>query len=128
MRSHTKSFLYAGGCLVCCSESVIFLVSPDRAPPAGVFALLDLWMIPEVVAAALGLGAVSALPDIEVAFLASPHLFVVSWTRFQPGQQPPPAKALLHFASTVPLHLAGFALSHSALYIMLYVGPVPPEL
>jgi len=104
MRSHTKSFLYAGGCLVCCSEGVISLVSPDGALPRGVFALLDLWTVPEMVVAALGLGAVSALPETEVAFFASPHLLVVPWTRFRPGRQPPPVKALLHFASTVPLH------------------------
>jgi len=71
--------------------------------PWEVFALLDLWVVPEVVAAALGLGAVSTLFEMEVAFFASPHL-VVPWTRFRPGRQPPSAKALLNFASTVPLH------------------------
>jgi len=84
-----------------CGFSSVFVWSPSRG---GVFALPDLWMILEVVAVALGLEAVSALLKIEVAFLASPHLFVVSWIRIQPGRQPPPATALLHFASTIPLH------------------------
>jgi len=75
MRSCTKSFLCTGVYLVCCSDGVISLVSPDGALPRGVFALLNLWMVSEVVAAALGL--VSALPELEVAFLAPPHLLVV---------------------------------------------------
>jgi len=37
LRSHTKSFLCIEVCLVCSSEGVIFLVSPDRAPPSGGF-------------------------------------------------------------------------------------------
>jgi len=65
-----------------CGFSSVSVWSPSRG---GVFALPDLWMILEVVAAALGLEAVSALPKMEVAFLASPHLLVVSWTRFRPG-------------------------------------------
>jgi len=83
MRSRTKSFLCTGVCLVYCSGGVVSLVSPDGAPPLGVFALLNLWMVPEVVVLALGL--VGTLPELEVAFHAPPRLLVVPCTRFRPG-------------------------------------------
>jgi len=44
--------------------------------PRGVFALLNLSTVPEVVVVALGL--VGALPELEVAFFAPPPLFMVS--------------------------------------------------
>jgi len=73
--------------------------------PGGVFALLTLWMVLEVVVVALGL--VDALPELEVAFHAPPRLLVVPCTCLRPGWQPPPARALPHFAFTAPLHQGG---------------------
>jgi len=51
--------------------------------PWGVFALLNLWMVLEVVVVALGL--VGALLGPKVAFHAPPRLFVVPRTCFRPG-------------------------------------------
>jgi len=118
-----RTFWYAGVCLVPCPGYVVTVggsvltrgllrltsgtsslfvtvvvskVFPYGAPPTGGggFALPDPCLNLEVVAAALALGAVGALSRTEVAFPASPHLLGVSWAWFQPGRQPPPAKAL----------------------------------
>jgi len=104
LRSHTKSFLCCGGCLVCCPESVVSLVPPDGAPPAGGFCTAGPMYGSRSGGGSLGAGGlVGSLPEVEVAFSAPPRLLVVPWTRLRPGRQPPPAKVLLHFASAVPL-------------------------
>jgi len=51
--------------------------------PRGVFALLNPWMVLEVVVVVLGL--VGSLLELEVAFHAPPRLLVVPRTCFQPS-------------------------------------------
>jgi len=100
-----------------------------------VFALLDLWMVPEVVVVAMG--RVGALPEPEVAFLAH-H---ISWRCHGHASDqvdslhlprpfyillPPPPRFIRGTAMLVGLPV--FALSHSVPYLVLHVGPVPPEL
>jgi len=102
--------------------------------PWGVFGLLNLWMVLEVMVVALGL--VGALLEPKVAFHA-PHVSL--WCPAHASNQVdslylpgplyiflPPPRFVRGTAMFVAL--AGFALSHSAPYLRLHVGPIPPEL
>jgi len=101
-----KSFKYAGGCLVRCPHSreggvltgglanstggVIgllvtgisslcsSLISPDGAPPRGVFALSDPARVPEVMASDLALETADALLLIEVVSHPLPNLLLAA--------------------------------------------------
>jgi len=90
MRSRTKSFLCTGVCLVYCSDGAISLVSPDGAPPSGGFCTSE-----PVNGSRSGGGGLGAGGRAFRAGSGPP--------RFRPGWQPPPARALLHFASTALL-------------------------
>jgi len=127
MRSHTKSHLYAGSCLV----------SPYRAPPLGGFctpgseddpgsgwwqprgwrrwARFPRWMWP-FSPYHLSLwrhGHASG----QVDSLRLPRLFCIF---------PPPSRFTRE--TVMLIGLAGFTLSHSAPHFLFHVGPVPLEL
>jgi len=91
-------------------------------------------MVLEVLVVALRL--VGALLESEVAFHAFPHLLVVYHrvtdqvaSLHLPG---PPYMCALPprrvGGTAMFAGLAGFALSHSASYLRVQVGPIPPEL
>jgi len=114
MRSHTKSFLYTGVCLVCCSGGVVSLVYPDGAPPLGGFCTSEPMGGSRNGGGGFGASrrtsrAGSGLSRLPTSPCGAPHMLPT------------------RLAASTCQGLSTFFL-HSAPYLRLHVGPIPPEL